>query len=152
MPAMTLATTSRWRSEYVEGAGDRSRTGGEECVRRGEVNSVGVLLDCCWTVVGLLMGWSWTVVEPGLDCCWTIVGLPETICLAGKGVMTRAGVGEGKGRETTEGGDRTGTREEGRGLMAAERSSSSAGEGAGGNTRVRPSSPMVWSLCLSQHR
>ena len=116
MPAMTLATTSGWRSEKAEGAGDRSRTGGDECVRRGEVI--------------------------------TVLGTGEAIGKAGKGVMRRAGVGGG---EATEGGDERGIGERGRGLTAADRSASSGEEDVSGTTRVRPSSPIMWSLCLSQH-
>ena len=64
---------------------------------------------------------------------------------------TRAGVGGGEGREESDGGEGSEAGAEGRGLMAAERSASRGEEEAVGTTRVRPSSFIVWCLCLSQH-
>ena len=65
--------------------------------------------------------------------------------------MIRAGVGGGEGREATEGGEGRGIGEGERGLMAAE-GSASRGEGEAKEwTRMRPSSAILWSLCLFQH-
>jgi hypothetical protein len=79
----------------------------------------------------------------------------------GPKAMTRAGVGGEKrgvgGKKTGEeaGGEGEGKEEEedegkGRGQMAERSASREEGRGVGG-TRVRPSSPMRWSLCLFQH-
>ena len=41
---------------------------GEECVRRGEVTTVGLWLDCSWTVLGLRLDCAWTALRLRLDC------------------------------------------------------------------------------------
>ena len=69
---------------------------------------------------------------------------------AGKGVITRASVGGGEGREVTGGEEVRGAGDGGAGLMAAERSASSGEEETVGTSRVRPSSRIEWSLCLFQ--
>jgi hypothetical protein len=74
----------------------------------------------------------------------------------GKEEMTTAGVGGGEEEEEEEGevedeeGEAEADSEEGGGCMAE--TSTSRGEAEGvGTTRVRPSNPMLWSLCLFQH-
>ena len=79
------------------------------------------------------------------------MGVERASRKVGKEEMTTAGVGGGEERERgdSEGGEEE-EEEEGRGLIA-DRSTSRGEEEGVGTTRVRPSSPMLWSLCLFQH-
>ena len=120
-------------------------------MRRGETITDRPVLDCCWTVIVLVWDCCWTAVGLVLDGIWTGGGQLAMIIKAGEGVMIRAGVGVGEDREARVGGEGSVKGESGTGLMAADRSAS-RGEGeAVGWTRMRPSSGILWSLCLFQH-